>query len=300
MPKIKKPSIFFRLFQRKPKLPKTIEIKPASVRMDSGEAKPASARMGYGEAKPGKQIEIKREKSSVEKAGILETMPLAAKDIKKFIKDTYKLIPKIEKREFGVNLMPSELAAKETGNRQYQLAVIVCAIVIPAVIVYASHLLLKSAQAKVAGQIAGREQKLAELNASLKQYEKDQLKNQALRQKLLTAKKLLDDRIYWQGFFDQLEKYTLDGVYYTDLRLDTSGQLTLPVVANSYETGAKQIVAFREAKDFIANVEVNSLTLSGDPKSGATGVSFTVKLSLIDHLFEQPAAATTTADAVAR
>jgi len=110
--------------------------------------------------------------------------------------------------------------------------------------------------------------------------------NNETADKILAIKNRLDGKFYWSNFFDLLEKYTLDGVYYTNLSADTSGQLVLPGVASDYETLSKQLAVFNNATDFVKEVKIGNTQLYSEGKAGVIGVSFQLRLLLADHVFD--------------
>ena len=84
-----------------------------------------------------------------------------------------------------------------------------------------------------------------------------------------------------------LEKYTLDGVYYTKFSADTSGLISLPAVADNYDTLAKQIVALSQAKDFVAEVKVDHAKIISTSQEGKIGVAFELKIVLAEGVFSK-------------
>ena len=90
----------------------------------------------------------------------------------------------------------------------------------------------------------------------------------------------------WSNFFALLEKYTLDGVYFTSLTADTSGTLILPGVADNYHILAQQLAILRDAKDFVSDAKISNAQLYSEGKAGVTGISFQLRLNLADQVFK--------------
>ena len=185
----------------------------------------------------------------------------------------------------GVNLMPSDDSAGPKANRG-GLGGVLLAIVIPIIFISALYGLLAYQQLQVAEKIKIKHQELADLEKQIGDYRVREQLNNETADKILTIKNRLDGKFYWSNFFDLLEKYTLDGVYYTNLSADTSGQLVLPGVASDYETLSKQLAVFNNATDFVKEVKIGNTQLYSEGKAGVIGVSFQLRLLLAEHVFD--------------
>ena len=107
--------------------------------------------------------------------------------------------------------------------------------------------------------------------------------------------------IIWQRcLVSLLERYTLDDVYYTEFTADTSGEFGLPAVAsigsgpnleekiaNSYRKAAQQILAFKQATDFVKQIKVSDLEVISGDRAGVKGVKFEINLVLTDGVFNK-------------
>lgn len=186
---------------------------------------------------------------------------------------------------FNINLIPEELLMhKHWGSAAYVIGGLV-AVVLPIVLIGASYFIISQEQARFDQQIALSERNILELSRVLADYRSAQKSDDLWQDRLLAIDQLLKNHIYWSPFFTALEKYTLDGVQFGALQADTSGALILPATASDYDTAVRQIVAMRQATDFAAKVEVSAISLNTDKKQGATGVSFDLKLVLVDDIF---------------
>jgi len=235
-------------------------------------------------------------KPSMEKPVMKPVMKPIIKPVEKKIdqskKSKHKFLPAYHLAEkvirpswMGVNLMPSDASAGIKVSRG-GLGGVLLAIIIPIVFISALYGLLVYQQLQVAEKIKIKNQELADLEKQIGDYRiREQLNNETA-DKILAIKNRLDGKFYWSNFFDLLEKYTLDGVYYTNLSADTSGQLVLPGVASDYETLSKQLAVFNNATDFVKEVKIGNTQLYSEGKAGVIGVSFQLRLLLADHVFD--------------
>lgn len=104
-----------------------------------------------------------------------------------------------------------------------------------------------------------------------------------LGDKIKRIHKLLSLHFYWTNFFQLLEKYTIDGVYYAGIQAGNGGAMTLEARADSFETLAKQIKILQqdEAREFVSDVDVGSAQIGAGQKE----VSFSMTLVLNPSLF---------------
>lgn len=104
--------------------------------------------------------------------------------------------------------------------------------------------------------------------------------------------KLISLHIYWTNFFQMLEKYTIDGVYYSGLKSGINGAMTLNASAPDYDTLAKQIKILQqeEAKEFVTSVAVPGATLNESIDSIEFGLNIVLNPSLFlynpDYIYQ--------------
>ena len=111
---------------------------------------------------------------------------------------------------------------------------------------------------------------------------KDQIiKLQERTESLLT---ILDKHFYWTKFFELLEKNTINDVYFTDFSAQKSGIVALAGKGKTYESVARQLLAFQSAKDFIKSVEINAATAELDSMNNVVAVNFTSAIELVPDL----------------
>lgn len=193
----------------------------------------------------------------------------------------------------GVNLMPGLEGENQYLTKSQQTLGLILAILAPVVILVGGYFLLGYQKTVVQQKIASQENILKSLEAELKVQRDKQNKNVYLANKLLAIKNLLTQHIYWSKFFERLEKYTLDKVYYTNFAADTKGEISLPgiargaTIAEQYQTLAEQLEALRAAKDFIKDVRVGNLSLQSNKDQGILGIAFELKITLADGVFRK-------------
>jgi hypothetical protein len=193
-------------------------------------------------------------------------------------------VPKTNKLLIDVNLIPQELLLKKHWSPTVKIIFIVLATIIPALLVTGIYFGVAQLQHTTDRDIAFERQRMDQITAAVANLHKRQAADRHLERKLVAINNLIKNHIKWSSFFTKLEKYTLDSVYYTDIKADISGELVLPAVAPSYEIAAAQLVALREANDFVSDAQVNSMQILTDSKKGVVGVSFNLKIVLQDDV----------------
>lgn len=201
----------------------------------------------------------------------------------------YHAAPKRERSaEVYVNLMPQELMARLSSGAAGNIKAVIAALVVPAVIITAGFGAIVLLQADLKSRMAEKQQEFNSLQAQIGDFVSQERLNNQTADQVAAVKKLLDEKIIWNAFFDSLEKHTLDGVYFTSLTADTSGVLTLPGVADDYAALARQLAALRDAGDFVKDVKLTNAQLISEGKSGVIGVGFQLRLTLKESVFKKP------------
>ena len=93
------------------------------------------------------------------------------------------------------------------------------------------------------------------------------------------AQRVLKNHIYWTRFFTLLEKYTVPEVFYSGFSGNTSGSIHLNGGTLSLQAVGRQMLAFKEASDFVEKAEISNITMS------AQGVTFNLELILKPDIF---------------
>lgn len=98
---------------------------------------------------------------------------------------------------------------------------------------------------------------------------------------------LMDRHIIITRAFDLLEAQTVPTVAYRSAALNATGALSLDAIADSYESAARQLVAFRESPA-ISKVEASAFTAQMDGETGEPSlVSFQIILTLEPHALRE-------------
>ncbi|MFA5124522.1 MAG: hypothetical protein WC473_01665 [Patescibacteria group bacterium] len=193
--------------------------------------------------------------------------------------------PITHNRHTYINLIPSELLKGKAGGINWLR--IVMAMILPAVVIFLCYSGMSWLQGNISQKISTNRNELTQLQKSIGDYNERARINNDTANRVITLKKILDNRIYWSKFFVLLEKYTLDGVYFKEFKADIAGLISLPATADNYETLARQLVALKSANDFVKDARTASMQVSTDPKAGVTGVDFLLRLTLADGVFRR-------------
>ena len=130
----------------------------------------------------------------------------------------------------------------------------------------------------IVGKINTADQQIKELEMTVKNI-------LFFQKKLKFAAQLLDSHIYWTNFFNFLENYTLENVFYDGFAGDTSGNYSLTAKTKDFWTIAQQIKAMR------ANNNVSYVNVGGGKSSSGGGddqtVDFALELSINPEIFTE-------------
>ncbi len=212
-----------------------------------------------------------------------------AKSPTKKEKDTPKFhMPAMNERaKINVDFIPQELAVIKHHGWLWRIIMLLIMMIIPSLIIGGLYFGLDYLQQQVDAQISAKSSQIDNLKTELGIYRQQYQQNIAFEKRLYVVKDIYDRHIYWTNFLAFLEKYTLDGVYYTKFSADTSGLISLPAVADNYDTLAKQIVALSQAKDFVAEVKVDHAKIISTSQEGKIGVAFELKIVLAEGVFSK-------------
>lgn len=213
-------------------------------------------------------------------------------------KARYHVAPKEKKMNFDVNLLPQDLIFRKYAKTKQQLTGVVLSAVLSLTVILGIYFIINQQQELIDRKIAGLTQDERQLLEKIKGFKNIQDKNIRFQDKTLAISKLLEKHVYWTKFFSLLEKYTLDSVQYTEFTADTSGKFVLPAlaamgsganvaeqIADSYRNAARQIVALKQAGDFVKEVRVGNLEIVSSDKAGVKGVKFDLSIDLADGVF---------------
>jgi Tfp pilus assembly protein PilN len=188
-------------------------------------------------------------------------------------------------RTLEVNLIPlGERAAYPV--RKFGLTLV--ALISSVIVVAGSYVALR---ASVNKKVSAQESLAAEVTQLQQKLEITRLQTEtalALRDRLVTASKLLDERTSWARLFTMLEANTVPSVSFTSLAADQNGKLTLSGLAPNYTEVARQLKAFETTK------EVQTVELAGLKRENLTttdtAISFAMTLNVSPDIFKAVAA----------
>ncbi len=190
---------------------------------------------------------------------------------------------KVEKVPSGmrVSLIPEEMRAPVEEEFPKRILVFVLALLFAVFVILGVYLWMVWQLSLVASEEVNIESELSAVNEDIADYEERIEEEQMLQKRINIFGELLDSHVYWTKFFRQLEDNTVEGIYYTSIAADAGGSLVLSALGDNYSAVARQLVAFREASDFISSVRVNS-AVSGAEEGM---VNFDININLAPGVF---------------
>lgn len=198
------------------------------------------------------------------------------KDVRNFSRDEV----------LDVNLIPSEFAKSPELELPRKVGLTVVAGFLALLLVAVVYLGITWYQLNITRQLDELESEIISLNKQIVQAEMGKADALKLQKRLEMTKDLLDHHIYWTNFFELLERYTIEDVYYLDFAMSGRDKLVISARGKDYEAVAKQLLTFQQAKDFVKNVSIDSASAEIDPKEGKyNGVSFNVHLEFFPEVF---------------
>ena len=205
-------------------------------------------------------------------------------------------IPKIEKEEISgkqppkekelkISFIPEEFAKVSELEPKKQFAILGVVIFCSLIIVGFLYLGILQQERRFSEELKKIDFQVESLNKEIASYEeikKDALK---LREQLLAVKEILEKHICLTKFFNLLEKYTVEDVYYTDFTIGGENKVVLRARGKNFESAAQQMVAFKGVSHFIKEVKISSV--SAETQTGKEGgVGFNINLTLVDNIFK--------------
>lgn len=107
-----------------------------------------------------------------------------------------------------------------------------------------------------------------------------------LNNKLDFINEILDNHIYWTKFFGLLERYTLEGVSYSNFDMDISGALKLVAKARDYKAVSDQLFIFNSYPQYFEEMDIDSIAVNEDETSGQVdGIRFVFSLKINPDIF---------------
>jgi hypothetical protein len=169
------------------------------------------------------------------------------------------------KRPVRVSLISAEelaLLAVNVRKRRWTFAV---AMFVFAAIVVAGHVLLSGHLNDARRQLADAERQRDEILADMEERKEKWSAYEDLEDRLTILDGILDGHVVISRLFDFLELRTLPSVAYRTATWSSEGDLVLDVVTDSYDSAARQLVAFEETETVkgIEATSFNSQTSAG-------------------------------------
>lgn len=165
----------------------------------------------------------------------------------------------------------------DIGKRKWTMGVITLLFI---AVIVAGHFLLSNRVEASERRLSGVEAQLAETEARVSERLNVWSRYKDLELRLTMLDEVLNTHIVISRLFDFLELRTLPSVTYSSANWGTNGTLTLDVSADSYDTAARQLVAFEES-DIVTRADATSFNAEVDPMTGLAGsVVFQLLLEL--------------------
>jgi len=192
-------------------------------------------------------------------------------------------------KRLDVNLIPEDLAKKpelDFSKRLFTSGVIIFVFIL---LIAGGYLGISYYQFKITRQIKGLEVEIVALNQQISKHEETRLAALELQERLGVIHQLLEDHVYWTEFFDLLEGYTINEVYYTNFSMAGRDKLSISAIGKDYNSVAKQLVAFQDATDFVKSVRIDAASAEVSQEDGSySGVSFNINLEFLPDVFLKP------------
>ncbi len=133
-----------------------------------------------------------------------------------------------------------------------------------------------------------QDQKITEKLTAISKLQPKEKEVEGLLAEIKQVEQILNKHLYWTNFFENLEDYTLDNVYYTDFAATSEGNITLSAITTDFQSVAKQIIALRNSKNFIKEVKVLGAKKNAGVTTTQPTVSFSISLVLDPQVFLKP------------
>lgn len=184
----------------------------------------------------------------------------------------------------NVNLVPEQYQPEASVRERLLAGVFVGgAMLLVAVAVLGLHLY----QGQLESKVQSIDDQLFAVNDEINTRERDDLGDaMVLQQRTGDVKRVLDQHVYWDVFFQKLEDVTLPSVAYTTMSVDVAGSVTLGAQAKTFNDVGAQLLTYQRAKDFITDVTISGATKAASaaaapPASSPPGQSAPASQSVV-------------------
>lgn len=138
-------------------------------------------------------------------------------------------------------------------------------------IIVAATVSLYFYQKQLQNKVQAVDQQILQVNQEIASREREDLSDAlVLQQRTNDVKRVLDQHVYWDAFFQKLEGITLPSVAYSSMSVDVGGSVTLVAQAQSYNDVGAQLLTYQRAKDFITDVTISSASQTSSSTPGST------------------------------
>lgn len=194
-----------------------------------------------------------------------------------------------EKMNFlDINLIPLELSRHPEFKFSQKMFIFIGSIFLTFLLVFSAYLGLIWYQIIVTRQIQSIKEEIFVLDDNILKYQKEEISIKDLQGKFKYIEGILNNHIYWTKFFSMLEKNTVQEVYYTNFSMSGQEKVVISAVGKDYNSVAKQLLAFKNATDFIQNVRIDSAAAIVDKDGNYAGVNFNIYLDFQPLVFNNP------------
>ncbi len=128
---------------------------------------------------------------------------------------------------------------------------------------------------------------ITKVNADIADIEKKQGELGKFQNRLGNVKTALDNHIYITKLLSKIEDYTLPNVFYTNISVAQNMAVSLSAAVSTspdgpgaYTTLGKQLLAFEEAKEFVASAQVDGATAVIGQQGETLGINFAMTLTI--------------------
>ena len=193
-----------------------------------------------------------------------------------------------DQRVLNVDLIPAEMSHYPELELSKKLVVNGLVLLAVILVIGAAYLGITWYQLKVNNELKTVETEITQLKMQISVYENQKEAAVVMQKKLELVRGLLNQHLYWTKFFDRLEKYTINEVYYTNFSMAGTDNLVLSAVGKDYESVAKQLMVFENASDFVTEVKIDAASADLDEDGEYIQVNFNINLVLAPAVFKEP------------
>ncbi len=284
-PKLKRSGIFGGLFRKKPK--ETIPEK------DDDKSTPAFQRTETPPVSPTNRTIGKTKGNEINESSFLEEKVQKKTEKKKKDKDKKKKKEEVAADTedippfMGVNLMPGDLIESLEPKRKLIIYSIV--IIVSVALITGLYVGLNYYENNIYQDVEDISKEIQDIEGEIRGLREKQRSALLLKSQTDQVKDMLDNQIHWSNFFKLLEKYTMQEVVYTQftgsISRGTNPTFALSAQGSDYRSISRQLMAFREADDFISDVIITS-GQRGETESGTdTFVTFPIQITVFEDIF---------------